>query len=204
VLAAPSGAGKTTLSRRLLAADTAIALSISATTRAPRAGEREGEHYFFKTDAQFAAMVAAGAFLEHATVFGRSYGTPRAPVAARLQAGQDVLFDIDWQGFRQIRAALPGDVVGVFVRPPSLAALRERLQGRGDSAEDVARRMAAAQSEWAHQSEFDYIVRNDDLEQALGDLRAILRAARLASARQDDLAPIGEDGESNIRSDGII
>jgi guanylate kinase len=194
VLAAPSGAGKTTLSRRLLAADTAIALSISATTRAPRANEREGEHYFFKTDAQFAAMVAAGAFLEHATVFGRSYGTPRAPVVARLQAGQDVLFDIGWQGFRQIRAALPGDVVGVFVRPPSLAALRERLQGRGDAAEDVARRMAAAQSEWAHQSEFDYIVRNDDLEQALGDLRAILRAARLASARQDDLAPIGEDG----------
>ncbi|MGC8532796.1 MAG: guanylate kinase [Acidiphilium sp.] len=194
VLAAPSGAGKTTLSRRLLAADPAIALSISATTRAPRAGEREGEHYFFKTDAQFAAMVAAGAFLEHATVFGRSYGTPRAPVAARLQAGLDVLFDIDWQGFRQIRAALPGDVVGVFVRPPSLAALRERLQGRGDAAEDVARRMAAAQSEWAHQSEFDYIVRNDDLEQALGDLRAILRAARLASARQDDLALIGEDG----------
>ena len=192
VLAAPSGAGKTTLSRRLLAADPAIALSISATTRAPRAGEREGEHYFFKTDAQFAAMVAAGAFLEHATVFGRSYGTPRAPVAARLQAGQDVLFDIDWQGFRQIRAALPGDVVGVFVRPPSLAALRERLQGRGDAAEDVARRMAAAQSEWAHQSEFDYIVRNDDLEQALGDVLAILRAARLASARQDDLAPFGE------------
>ncbi len=192
VLAAPSGAGKTTLSRRLLAADPAIALSISATTRAPRAGEREGEHYFFKTDAQFAAMVAAGAFLEHATVFGRSYGTPRAPVAARLQAGQDVLFDIDWQGFRQIRAALPGDVVGVFIRPPSLAALRERLQGRGDAAEDVARRMAAAQSEWAHQSEFDYIVRNDDLEQALGDVLAILRAARLASARQDDLAPFGE------------
>jgi guanylate kinase len=192
VLAAPSGAGKTTLSRRLLAADPAIALSISATTRAPRANEREGEHYFFKTDAQFAAMVAAGAFLEHATVFGRSYGTPRAPVAARLQAGQDVLFDIDWQGFRQIRAALPGDVVGVFIRPPSLAALRERLQGRGDAAEDVARRMAAAQSEWAHQSEFDYIVRNDDLEQALGDVLAILRAARLASARQDDVAPFGE------------
>jgi guanylate kinase len=197
VLAAPSGAGKTTLSRRLLAVDPAIALSISATTRAPRAGEQEGEHYFFKTDAQFAAMVSAGAFLEHATVFGRSYGTPRAPVEARLQAGQDVLFDIDWQGFRQVRAALPGDVVGVFIRPPSLASLRARLQGRGDAAEDVVRRMAAAQSEWAHQSEFDYIVRNDDLEQALGDLRAILRAARLATARQDGLAPSGEEGDGS-------
>ncbi|HQT87692.1 MAG TPA: guanylate kinase [Acidiphilium sp.] len=196
VLAAPSGAGKTTLSRRLLAANPALALSISATTRAPRAGEQEGEHYFFKTNEQFAAMVTAGAFLEHATVFERSYGTPRAPVEARLRAGQDVLFDIDWQGFRQVRAALPGDVVGVFIRPPSLAALRARLLGRGDAPEDVARRMAAAQSEWAHQSEFDYIVRNDDLDQALNDLQAILRASRLATARQAGFAMEDEGGDS--------
>ena len=184
VLAAPSGAGKTTLSRRLLATDPDLALSISATTRAPRAGEQEGEHYFFKTKAQFADMVAQGAFLEHATVFDRAYGTPRAPVEARLQAGLDVLFDIDWQGFRQLRAALPGDVIGVFIRPPSLDALKARLHGRGDAPADIDRRMIAASAEWSHQSEFDYIVPNHDLDHALDDLRAILRAARLMTSRQ--------------------
>ncbi len=184
VLAAPSGAGKTTLSHRLLATDPDLALSISATTRAPRLGEQEGNHYFFKTGAQFADMIAAGAFLEHATVFDRAYGTPRAPVEARLQAGLDVLFDIDWQGFRQLRAALPGDVIGVFIRPPSLDALRARLQMRGDLPADIARRMTEAAAEWSHQSEFDYIVPNHDLDHALDDLRAILRAARLMTSRQ--------------------
>lgn len=184
VLAAPSGAGKTSLSHALLREDRDLVLSISATTRLPREGERDGEHYFFKTEAAFAAMVAAREFLEHADVFGRFYGTPRAPVLARLEAAQDVLFDIDWQGFRQLREALPGDVVGVFIRPPSLAVLRERLVARGDTEAEIERRMGHAVAEWSHQDEFDFIVENTDFENALGDLRAILRASRLATARQ--------------------
>jgi guanylate kinase len=117
-------------------------------------------------------------------VFGKSYGTPRAPVEAALAASRDVLFDIDWQGFRQLRAALPGDVVGVFIRPPSLDALRARLAARGDSGEEIARRMAHAEAELSHAGEFDYLVENSDFDTALADLRAILRAGRLAVARQ--------------------
>ena len=183
VLAAPSGAGKTSLSRALLESDPALSLSVSATTRAPRAGEREGAHYFFKTDAEFYAMILRDEFLEHASVFGRAYGTPRGPVEAALAAGRDVLFDIDWQGFRQLRAALPHDVVGAFIRTPSLDDLRARLVARGDDEAAVARRMAEAEAELAHQSEFDYIIENRDFDIALADLRAILRASRLAAAR---------------------
>lgn len=184
VLAAPSGAGKTSLSRALLAGDAGLSLSISATTRAPREGERDGTHYHFKSDAAFAAMVAEGAFLEHARVFARSYGTPRATVETSLANGRDVLFDIDWQGFRQLRAALPDDVVGVFIRTPTLADLHARLVARGDDAADIARRMAEAETELAHQEEFDFIVENRDFEIALDDLRAILRASRLATGRR--------------------
>ncbi|MGC9270931.1 guanylate kinase [Acidiphilium sp.] len=183
VLAAPSGAGKTSLSRALLDGDDDLTLSISATTRTARAGERDGEHYFFKTPAEFAAMIEQDAFLEHATVFGRSYGTPRAHIEERLAAGKDVLFDIDWQGFRQLRAALPSDVVGVFIRTPSLADLRARLIVRGDDAAAIARRMAEAETELAHQGEFDFIVENHDFDIALADLRAILRASRLMTRR---------------------
>ena len=184
VVAAPSGAGKTTLSRRLLAEEPGLALSISVTTRAPREGEREGEHYFFRDQRAFDAMVAEGALLEWAQVFGRSYGTPRAPVAAALAAGRDLLFDIDWQGHRQLRDGMEGDVVGVYILPPSVEALAERLSGRGDDPAEIARRMREARAEMSHCREFDHVVVNDDLTRATGELRAILAAARLATARQ--------------------
>ncbi len=184
VLAAPSGAGKTSLSRALLAEDSALSLSVSVTTRAPRAGEVEGKHYFFTDQEKFDAMAAQGALLEHAHVYGKSYGTPRAPVEAALAQAQDVLFDIDWQGFRQVRAALPGDVVGVFIKPPSLEALAARLAARGDDAAQIAKRMEQAASEMSHMREFDYLVENADFDTALADLRAILRASRLAGSRQ--------------------
>lgn len=183
VLAAPSGAGKSTLSRALRQADPALTLSISATTRAPRAGERDGEHYFFHSPESFAALRDSNGLLEHATVFGRAYGTPRAPVQAALQNGQDVMFDIDWQGFRQLRAALPGDVVGVFILPPSLDALAERLGGRGDGAEAIAARMQEASREISHWIEFDYLVLNDDLARATAELQAIITAERLRRSR---------------------
>jgi guanylate kinase len=184
VLAAPSGAGKTSLSRALLAEDSQLSLSISVTTRAPRMGEVEGQHYYFVDQAKFDAMVANNALLEHAYVFGRSYGTPRLPVETMLAQGLDVLFDIDWQGYRQLRTAMPGDVVGVFIRPPSLEALETRLVGRGDTAEQVERRMAHAEAEMSHAQEFDFVMENNDFAMALADLRAILRASRLASRRQ--------------------
>jgi guanylate kinase len=184
VLAAPSGAGKTSLSRALLAEDPRLTLSISVTTRAPRAGEIDGQHYHFIDQPSFDALAAAQKLLEHAYVYARSYGTPRAPVEAALAAARDVLFDIDWQGFRQLRAALPGDVVGIFIRPPSLAALAERLAARGDDEASIARRMARAEDELSHAQEFDYLVENADFDTALADLRAILRASRLATSRQ--------------------
>jgi guanylate kinase len=123
-------------------------------------------------------MAASGALLEYATVFGKSYGTPRAPVEAALGAGRDVLFDIDWQGFRQLKAALPGDVVGVFIKPPSLAALRERLVSRGDAEQEIARRMDRAEAEISHAGEFDFVVENADFDKALGELRGILNESR--------------------------
>jgi len=141
-------------------------------------GEVEGVHYYFIDAARFEAMVAAGELLEHAIVFGRGYGTPRGAVEAHLAAGRDVLFDIDWQGFRQLKAALPGDVVGVFIAPPSLEVLRERLVLRGDKAEEIARRMERAEAEMSHAGEFDYVVENREFEVALGELRGILEARR--------------------------
>lgn len=184
MLAAPSGAGKTSLSRALLAEDSGLALSVSVTTRAPRMGEVEGKHYYFVDQDTFDGMVANDALLEHAHVFGRSYGTPRVPVETMLGQGRDVLFDIDWQGFRQLREAMPGDVVGVFIRPPSLQALEMRLLGRGDTPEQIERRMSHAEAEMSHGKEFDFLVENNDFATALEDLRAILRASRLASFRQ--------------------
>ncbi len=180
VLAAPSGAGKTSLSRALLAAEPGLSLSVSVTTRAPRAGEIEGQHYYFIDQKQFEEMAASGALLEYATVFGRSYGTPRTPVEAALGAGRDVLFDIDWQGFRQLKAALPGDVVGVFIKPPSMQALRDRLAARGDAAEEIARRMDRAEAEISHAEEFDFVVENADFATALEELRGILNESRAA------------------------
>jgi guanylate kinase len=188
VLAAPSGAGKTSISRALLAAEPGLHLSISATTRAPRTGEQEGIHYFFRDRSAFDAMIEAGALLEWADVFGQRYGTPRAPVAAALARGEDVLFDIDWQGHRQLRAALPGDVVGVFIMPPTLADLEARLRARGDAPAEITRRMAAAEDEIAHANEFDYCIVNETLAEAIATTGAILRAARAATARQTWLA----------------
>ena len=190
VLAAPSGAGKSSLTRALLATEPALSLSVSVTTRPPRPGEIDGVHYHFRDQAAFDAMVAAGGFLEWARVLGRhSYGTPRAEVEAALAAGRDVAFDIDWQGHRQLRAALPGDVVGVFVLPPSLAALEARLRERaGEDPAEIARRMGLAREEISHWAEFDHVVVNDVFEDAVAELRAILHAARCATARLSGLA----------------
>lgn len=189
VLAAAPGGGKTSVSRALLETEAELQLSVSATTRAPRPGEQEGEHYFFRTPEQFAAGVAGGEFLEHAGFLGRSYGTPRAPVEAALAAGRDVLFDIEWQGHRQLKAALPGDVVGVFLLPPSLAELERRLRGRGQDAEDeIARRMAAARTEMEHWDEFDHVLVNEDFAATVAATRAILHAARTHRQRQPWLA----------------
>ncbi|MDE8345670.1 MAG: guanylate kinase [Acidocella sp.] len=178
VLAAPSGAGKTSLSRALLKADPDLELSISVTTRPPRAGEVHGTHYHFITQPAFDAMVAARGLLEYAHVFGKSYGTPRAPVEAALAAGRDVLFDIDWQGFRQLRAALPGAVTGIFIRPPSLPALRARLAARGDTPDQIERRMAQAEAELSHAAEFDHQIENADFNTALAALQTLIKTAR--------------------------
>jgi guanylate kinase len=190
VIAAPSGTGKSSLTRALLAAEPELGLSVSVTTRMPRPGEVEGKHYYFRTPEEFEQLRASGGLLEWAHVFGREtlYGTPRAPVEAALARGQDMIFTIDWQGFRQMRAAMPEDVVGVFLLPPSLAALEERLRLRGqDSEAEIARRMASTRSEMEHYVEFDHAVVNEHFDDALRDLRAIVRAARLATFRQPGL-----------------
>jgi guanylate kinase len=162
ILSSPSGAGKTTIARKLLAEEAALTISVSATTRPMRPGEVEGVDYFFTDCVRFEAMVADGAFLEWAHVFDNRYGTPRAPVEAALAQGRDVLFDIDWQGHLQLRAALPDDVVGLFVLPPSLAALEQRMQARGDGPAQLAQRMAEARAEIAHWTEFDYVIVNHE------------------------------------------
>jgi len=189
VLAAPSGAGKGAVGRALRQSDPDLVFSVSATTRPPRPAERHGVDYHFLDRAAFDALAGAGGLLEWATVFGHGYGTPRAPVEAALAAGRDVLFDIDWQGHRLLREALPDDVVGVFLLPPSLAELEARLRKRGgDDAATIARRMQAARDEIAHWPEFDHVVLNGELDAAIADVRAILRAARLRTCRRTGLA----------------
>jgi guanylate kinase len=184
VLAAPSGAGKSSVSRAMLAAEPNLALSVSATTRPPRPGEQEGVHYFFTSAEEFAAMEAAGGFLETAEYLGRRYGTPRAPVEAALAEGRDVLFDIDCQGHALLRAALPGDVVGVFLLPPSMAELERRLRLRAqDSEADIARRLAVGRAEIARAGEFDHVVVNAVFDETVAAVRAILAAARTATPR---------------------
>ena len=179
VVAAPSGAGKTTLVRMLLDTEHAVRLSISYTTRAPRPGEANGREYHFVEVADFLAMVERGDFLEWAEVHGTYYGTSQKWIADQLAAGHDVLLEIDGQGAQQVRAAFP-DAIGVFILPPSMAELTRRLTGRGTDSPDVfARRLAAAQAEMRHVGEFDYVIINDNLEQALDDLRAVVRASRL-------------------------
>jgi guanylate kinase len=189
VLAAPSGAGKSSITRALLASEPDLLLSVSVTTRAPRPGEQEGVHYLFRSAEEFEAMVARGDLLESARVFGRGYGSPRAPVERALADGRDVMFDIDWQGFRQLRAALPNDVVGLFILPPSLAELEARLRARAsDRDEEIARRMAAAQQEMSHAGEFDHVLVNRDFAAAVAAARAVLHAARLETRRLVGLA----------------
>ncbi len=184
VLSSPSGAGKTTISRRLLAHDTAITLSVSVTTRPMRRGEVDSVDYHFIDQARFAAMVADHALLEHATVFGRSYGTPRGPVEAELAAGRDVLFDIDWQGTQQLAESARDDLVSVFILPPSSTELERRLHTRAqDSDEEIQRRMAKAAGEMSHWAEYDYVVVNQDVEHSVAAVYAILQAERLRRRR---------------------
>lgn len=178
IVAAPSGAGKTSLVRRLIETTPGVAVSISHTTRPPRLSEQDGEHYYFTAPDAFEAMIVEGAFLEHAQVFGNRYGTSRAVVQAQLAASLDVILEIDWQGARQIRELMP-DSLSIFILPPSRTALRQRLAGRGqDSAEVIEQRLAAALDDLSHYTEFDYLVINDDFAIALDALRAILIAQR--------------------------
>lgn len=178
IVAAPSGAGKTSLVKSLVETTPDVVVSISHTTRPPRPGEREGTHYHFVSAAVFEAMFADGAFLEHAEVFGNRYGTSQAAVSAQRAAGLDVILEIDWQGARQVRALMP-DSKTIFIVPPSREVLRQRLIGRGqDSIEVIERRMAAALDELSHYAEFDYLVINDDFQAALEALRAIVIANR--------------------------
>jgi len=185
VLSSPSGAGKTTLSKKLLEVDRKITLSVSATTRAMRPGEEHGRDYHFINHDEFAAWVADGKFLEHATVFSHRYGTPAHLVTSALSAGRDVLFDIDWQGTQQLKEKMRDDLVSIFILPPSHAELERRLKARAsDSDEVVAGRMAKAADEISHWPEYDYIIVNTDLDKALFDIQAILNAERLKRARQ--------------------
>jgi guanylate kinase len=189
VLSSPSGAGKTTLSRKLLESDNAIDLSISVTTRPPRPGEVDGRDYHFIDRARFDAMIKRGELLEWAQVFGNGYGTPRAPVEKALAAGRDVLFDIDWQGTQQLSGKAPGDLVSVFVLPPSVPDLEQRLRTRAQDAPDVIRsRMAKAADEMSHWAEYDYVVINRRVTDAFDDVRAILGAERLKRERQPGLS----------------
>lgn len=184
VVAAPSGAGKTTLVRLLLEQEAGVSLSVSFTTRPPRPNEQDGRDYHFVDATAFQAMIARQEFLEWAEVHGNLYGTSKTWISERLASGNDVLLEIDWQGARQVRSLFPG-AIGIFILPPSLEELTRRLTGRStDSADVIARRLAAAEAEMRHAGEFDYVIINDILEQALDDLRAVVRASRLTLAAQ--------------------
>ena len=189
VLSSPSGAGKTTLSRRLLEADSAVALSVSVTTRKQRPGEVHGRDYHFIDAARFDTMVKAGELLEWAQVFGNCYGTPRPPVAAALAQGRDVLFDIDWQGTQQLREKADRDLVSIFVLPPSIPDLERRLRTRAqDSDEVIHARMTKAADEMSHWAEYDYVVINRDIDRAFAEVQSILAAERLKRERQTGLS----------------
>jgi guanylate kinase len=191
VLSSPSGAGKSTLARNLLAIDDALILSISVTTRPRRTSEVDGVHYHFIDAERFARMREGGELLEWAEVHGNFYATPRAPVEAALAAGSDVLFDIDWQGTRQLVEAMPADIVRVFILPPSMVELRARLERRAEDVEAVIdKRLANARDEIRHWNEYEYVIVNDDLQRSLGLVRAILTAERQRRERQPELAAL--------------
>jgi guanylate kinase len=189
VLSSPSGAGKTTITRRLVAEDPALTLSISVTTRSKRPGEVDGRDYWFIDQSRFDQMVEREELLEHARVFGNCYGTPRQPIEAALAAGHDVVGDLDWQGTQQLAAKVRADLVAVFVLPPNAAALGERLRARAqDSASVVAARMAKSAEEMSHWDEYDYVIVNDTVEGSVAEARAIVTAERLRRERQPGLA----------------
>ena len=189
VLSSPSGAGKSTLAGMLIEKMAGLRMSVSVTTRAKRPGEVDGQHYHFIDAARFERMVDSGELLEHAVVFGNRYGTPRAAVEATLASGRDVISDIDWQGTQQLQESVRSDLVAVFVLPPSMAALEERLKTRAqDSAETVRERMAKSADEMSHWAEYDYVIVNHDLERSVAQVRAILTAERLKRERQAGLA----------------
>jgi len=184
IVAAPSGAGKSSIVNACLARDRNISLSVSFTSRPPRPGERPGEHYHFVDDARFQRMIEAGDFFEYARVHGDWKGTARQSVEPQLAAGRDVLLEIDWQGARQVRAMVP-DAVGVFILPPSRAALDERMRKRGQDSEEVmARRLAAAREEMSHYDEFDFVIVNEDFDTAVGEMCAVFTASRLRREAQ--------------------
>jgi len=186
VVAAPSGGGKTSLIRALLEKDEKVSLSISHTTRAPRPGEVEGSHYHFVDDSTFTRMIAENAFLEHAQVFDNRYGTDRDAVRLKLSAGNDVILDIDWQGARQIRGNFP-DCCTIFILPPSLEVLCNRLANRGqDSMEVIERRMKDARTEISHWNEFDFVIINDDFDEALADLQSVVHHRKPCRPEQKD------------------
>jgi guanylate kinase len=194
VLSSPSGAGKTTISRMLLERDTNLCISVSVTTRRPRAGEVHGRDYFFIESPEFERMVDAGELLEHAVVFGNRYGTPKAAVQQMLAAGRDVLFDIDWQGTQQLGEKARDDLVSVFVLPPSTAELERRLRSRAaDSEEEVQRRMSKAADEMSHWAEYQYVIVNRALEDSVAKVQAILTAERLKRDRQSGLSEFVRD-----------
>ena len=189
VLSSPSGAGQTTITRKVLARDPSLTLSVSATTRQRRPGEVDGRDYFFVTPGEFEAMVQEGDFLEHAKVFGHRYGTPARPVLTALEEGRDVIFDIDWQGTQQVAQKARGDLVSVFILPPSISELERRLLARAqDDKEVVRRRMASASDEMSHWAEYDYVLMNRDFDDSVRRVEAIVQAERLRRVRQVGLA----------------
>jgi len=190
ILSSPSGAGKTTLSQMLLKADPEIRLSVSATTRPPRPGERNGVHYHFVSDAEFDRMVEEDDFYEWAHVFGHRYGTPKGAIRSALKDGQDFLFDIDWQGTQQLYQKDQQDVVSVFILPPSLPELRRRLEARAqDPADIIDARMERARAEISHWAEYDYVVINDNVDECFERVREVLDAERMRRTRQTGLIP---------------
>ncbi|MBL8675888.1 MAG: guanylate kinase [Alphaproteobacteria bacterium] len=189
VLSSPSGAGKTTIARKVLESEKKLVLSISVTTRPKRSSEKEGSDYFFVDEGIFSQMVNNKQFLEHAQVYGYRYGTPRASIEELLAEGTDVLFDIDWQGTQQLKQTALSDLVSVFILPPTLKDLEKRLYSRGEDSEEVVRkRMRQAQHECSHWAEYDYVIVNETLEESIQKVRSIVQAERLKRRRQIGLA----------------
>jgi len=194
VLSSPSGAGKTTISRMLLDADDEIAMSVSVTTRPKRPGEHDGKDYIFVADGEFDRMIRDGEFVEWANVFGYRYGTPKAPVKDALREGRDILFDIDWQGARQLEPDFGEHLVTIFLLPPTMAELEHRLRARGtDSPQVIAERMRRAADEISHWAEYEYVLVNDHMDECLARVRAIVAAERSKRVRQTSLVPFVRD-----------